>query len=69
MATFKATFHELNGRLTAVFSGNESFKAEFENTVEVQKTDYYGGAYEFTPTQEEQTVSIGGKTAVADIVI
>ena len=29
----------------------------------------YTDAYEFTPTQETQTIDIGGKRALADIVI
>ena len=31
--------------------------------------EFYDGPYDFTPTQEEQTIQINGKTAVGNITI
>ena len=35
----------------------------------VTSAPYYDGAYEFTPTQETQTIEIDHKTATQDIII
>ena len=51
------------------FSETESMTAEFDKFIEVPVVDYYDGDYVFTPSAQEQTVPIRGKTARRNITI
>ena len=48
------------------FSEHQSFDVDFGGTAQIVP---YTGAYEFTPTNETQTVEINGKTASNNITI
>ena len=69
MATFRATFTE-SEQLTAIFSGGENLAADFGEVIEVDRhLDFFDGPYEYTPTEETQTIPITMKVASEDIVI
>lgn len=63
----------------ATFSGGESFratfatdgnlKASFDKFIEVPVVDYYTGDYNITPTAQQQTIPIIGKTARQNITV
>ena len=63
----------------ATFSGGESFRAEFstdgnlkasfDKFIEVPVVDYYNGDYNITPTAQQQTIPIIGKTARQNITV
>ena len=55
--TFLATFED------------EEFLADFGETILVPVGDIYEGSYEFTPTQEQQTIQIEGLIAAHDITV
>jgi len=53
----------------ATFNSDLHIKAEFGAYVVVPEVDYFDGDYEYTPTQEAQTIPIIGKTARQNITI
>lgn len=65
---FNVTFSG-GSSFSAAFSGSESFSADLTNVIERTVTDYYTGSYEFTPSDSEQTISIGGLLGLRDITI
>ena len=67
-------FGELIGRLTApgALSGNLTSAKGIKGNLTIPSAvgvQIYDGEYEFTPTEETQTVSIANKLAVQDITI
>ena len=68
MAEFTATFTD-GGSFQAVFTAQEAFGTEFDDVILVGELNYFDGDYEYTPTQEVQTIPIHGKTGREDITI
>ena len=66
--SFKATFSP-SQTLKAVFGSDEELGTEFGAYIVVPVADYYDGEYELTPSQEEQTIPIIGKTARQNITL
>ena len=67
-------YGELSGILksSGTISGFLSAKKGISGTLTIPSAvnvDVYTGAYEFTPTQQTQTVEIAHKMAMADIII
>jgi len=65
---FKATFSAPE-TFSAQFGSSESAQAQFAEAVEVPVGEYYIGQYEFTPTDEEETIHVEGLVAVRDIIV
>lgn len=67
-AVFSATFTEtLN--FNASFAESLGLSAQFGEVIISHDVDWYDGPYEFTPTQETQTVEIAQKAAYQNITI
>lgn len=67
-------YGELIGKLkgSGTISGFLNAKKGISGTLTIPSAvgiDPYSGPYEFTPTQQSQTIDIDHKTALADIVI
>ena len=54
---------------TAKISGGGNFSAKLSETILKPVGDYYTGAYEWTPGEDEQTIPIAGMVATRDIKI
>ena len=65
---FNITFNG-GSTFTATFPQNETFPIELSETIERPIGDYYEGPYEFTPSDEEQTVPIAELVATENIKI
>ena len=66
--SFKATFSPPQ-TFKAVFGSDEELDAEFGSYILIPVADYYDGPYELTPSAEEQTIPIIGKTARQNITV
>jgi len=66
--SFKATFSPPFA-FTAEFESAPEMVTEFGAHIVVPITDYFTGEYVYTPTSEEQTIPIIGKTARQNITI
>ena len=66
--SFKAVFSSQTS-FKASFNGTQSMTAKFSPHINVPVTNYYDGEYEFTPSAEEQTIPIIGKTARQNITV
>lgn len=67
-------YGELTGKITAgaTLSGYLNTSGQISGLLTIPSAlnvDVYGGSYEFTPTEDSQTIEISHKMAVADIVI
>ena len=51
------------------FNPQESFGVKFGEHIEVPVVDYYDGKYSITPSANEQTIPIIGKTARQNITV
>lgn len=58
-----------NPTFKAGFNPQQPIKAEFGEYIEVPKVDYYDGEYSITPTEQEQTIPIQGKTGRQDMTV
>lgn len=65
---FKATFSTPES-FSVQFGSSASAEAQFAEAVEVPVGETYAGAYEFTPTDEEQRIPIEGLIAIRDIIV
>jgi len=66
--SFKVRFNS-NSSFKATFNPQADMKAKFGYFIEVPFVDYYDGDYSITPTEQEQTVPIQGKTGRHDITV
>lgn len=66
--SFKATFRA-QPRFEATFRPQESIKATFRDYIVVPVAEWFDGDYSITPTTQEQTIPISGKTGRRDIVV
>ena len=58
-----------NETAALVVSGSESVGLNAESYIAVDRTIVYDGSYEWTPTDEIQTIEIAGKKAIDHIKI
>lgn len=65
---FNITFAE-SPSFPISFESQGPINIDFGEYVEVHITDYFDGAYQYTPTQSTQTIPIVGKTARSNITI
>lgn len=66
--SFKVTFHS-DSAFKANFIPQADIKAKFGEFIEVPFVDYYDGEYTVTPTEEQQTIPIQGKTGRHDMTV
>ena len=66
--SFKVEF-SANDSFKATFTPQSAIKVQFGEHIEVPVVDYYDGDYSITPTAQEQTIPIIGKTARRNITV
>ncbi|MBO7667045.1 MAG: hypothetical protein J6T26_01160 [Firmicutes bacterium] len=66
--SFKATFHS-SPHFTAVFHPPDPMRADFGAHIEVPVADWYDGEYTVTPSDQEQTIPIQGKTGRQNLTV
>lgn len=66
--SFKARFNT-PPVFPARFQDQEELHAEFGSFIEVPVADYWDGDYSVTPTAEEQTIPVIGKTMRHDLTV
>lgn len=70
MPRFTATFRSTSERFSAGFrETSERFSAGFMGVQPYVNVPTYEGAYEFTPSDEAQTIPTAGMRVIEDIVI
>lgn len=52
-----------------VTSSEETFSMDIGAEYAIASVDQYEGSYEFTPSEQAQTISISGEMATRDIVV
>lgn len=68
MGVFHATLNS-DSIFNASLAGTQTFNVGFTDVVEVTRTDYYDGPYDFIPGDDDQIIDISGKTATDNIVV